>query len=179
MLDVVKTHGIKIGGITECSEKSCVLCSELFKPASGAQKICFVCRNRVCKTCGKTFTPKVPSRILHGKDKFCSKECEKVKLIGKPAWNSGKGTRTSYWQRFKNSSKWKRTRKAAFERDSYTCVWCGKVGGILHPDHIKPKSKFPELMFDLDNIRTLCRECHRKTDTYGSRVHFISQTEAC
>lgn len=81
-------------------------------------------------------------------------------------WNKGTG-KASHWERIKKSQKWKDTRKQVFERDNYTCQNCGIRGGILHPDHIKPKARFPKLVFKLNNIRTLCPECHKKTDTYG------------
>lgn len=58
-------------------------------------------------------------------------------------------------------------REAVFKRDDWTCVWCFKRGGDLEADHIKSFANHPELRFVLDNGRTLCIPCHKKTDTYG------------
>ena len=61
-------------------------------------------------------------------------------------------------------------REAVFERDNYTCVWCGdNKGGNLNADHIKPFCDYPELRFALDNGRTLCESCHKTTETYGNK----------
>jgi len=58
------------------------------------------------------------------------------------------------------SEKYKLWRKAVFERDNYTCQECGIKGGYLHAHHIKPKSLYPELMFDVNNGKTYCKKCH-------------------
>jgi hypothetical protein len=63
-------------------------------------------------------------------------------------------------------------RQAVFNRDSYTCQLCGKVGRELHADHIKPYSLFPELRFDVDNGRTLCSICHKGTDTFAWKMAY-------
>ncbi len=64
-----------------------------------------------------------------------------------------------------------RWRTSVFERDSYTCQECGdNKGGNLEADHIKPFAYFPELRFELSNGRTLCRECHKKTPTWGNKI---------
>jgi 5-methylcytosine-specific restriction endonuclease McrA len=67
------------------------------------------------------------------------------------------------------SNEYRLWRNAVFERDNYTCVWCGKHGSRLQADHIKPWSVYPELRFSIDNGRTLCKSCHMKTDTWGVR----------
>lgn len=59
-------------------------------------------------------------------------------------------------------------RKAVLERDCYKCVLCGS-GESLQADHIKPHSKFPELRREVSNGRTLCKDCHKKTDSYGGK----------
>lgn len=40
------------------------------------------------------------------------------------------------------------------------CACCGNRHCEMHVDHIKPKSKYPELMYDLNNLQLLCAECN-------------------
>ena len=74
----------------------------------------------------------------------------------------------------RNSLEYRLWRESVFKRDNWTCVWCGAKSGngraiVLNADHIKPFAYYPELRFAIDNGRTLCVECHRKTDTYARR----------
>jgi hypothetical protein len=87
---------------------------------------------------------------------------------GERHWN-WKGGITPINVQIRNSEEYRLWRKAVFTRDKYTCRFCGKIGGKLEADHIKPFSLYPELRFAIDNGRTLCKECHEKTDTYKNR----------
>lgn len=55
---------------------------------------------------------------------------------------------------------WEKISKEVFERDNYTCSYCGKVGGILEIDHIIPISK--NGTNHLNNLTTACRKCNRQ-----------------
>ena len=99
-------------------------------------------------------------------------------LKGKPqVWNRG----TNH-PRYKDGGKacharqkemalieYKNWRRLVFERDDYTCKFCGKRGVKIHADHILPWSSYPEHRYDINNGRTLCVQCHIKTDTWGGR----------
>lgn len=82
-----------------------------------------------------------------------------------------RGGITSINAKIRSSLEYKLWRRGVFERDNFTCIWCGdkqKTGHkvILHADHIKPFACYPELRFALDNGRTLCIDCHKTTESY-------------
>jgi 5-methylcytosine-specific restriction endonuclease McrA len=94
------------------------------------------------------------------------------RVTGKNNWR-WKGGITPVNEKIRKSTQCKVWRKAVYERDNYTCVWCGQkgTGRNLNADHIKPFALFPELRFEIDNGRTLCVDCHKKTDTYGWKTY--------
>lgn len=75
-----------------------------------------------------------------------------------------------------NECEYKIWRDAVFARDNWTCQECGQRGGKLCADHIKAWSTHPELRYELSNGRTLCRECHYKTPTYGGRMQRLKKS---
>ncbi|MHC5250431.1 HNH endonuclease [Enterococcus sp. LJL90] len=71
--------------------------------------------------------------------------------------------------KFYSSSKWKHLRKKRLELDHFECQWCKAEGklttqydSVLEVDHIKELEDYPELALDIDNLRTLCKDCHNK-----------------
>ena len=57
-----------------------------------------------------------------------------------------------------NRRRWARVRRAAFERDGWRCVVCGRPGR-LEAHHVTPLHK-GGTPYDLGNLKTLCRSCH-------------------
>lgn len=98
-------------------------------------------------------------------------------------WNKGKkfpelsGENSHNWRGgitpinklIRNSPEYILWRTAVFSRDNFTCVQCGKRGVVLNADHIKPFVLYPELRLAIDNGRTLCVPCHKKTDNFAGR----------
>jgi len=54
---------------------------------------------------------------------------------------------------------WQLLRMAVFERDHYTCQYCGRTGGKLECDHVVPVSRGGSN--DLVNLATACFCCNR------------------
>lgn len=98
------------------------------------------------------------------------------RFVGRPV--------TSIWKRRDKGAEfdptiWRRIRLLALKRDGARCVGCGRgsVDGVtLEVDHIKPKSQYPNLMYDLANLQTLCYDCHRPKGTriFDWRKHYDS-----
>ena len=102
-----------------------------------------------------------------------------------PNW---KGGVTSVNILVRNCLKYRQWRSDVFSRDNFACVQCGySKGGIIEADHIVRLSdiirKYKintlqeaidcEEVWNLNNGRTLCIPCHKKTNTWGSKGNKI------
>jgi 5-methylcytosine-specific restriction endonuclease McrA len=166
--------------------KSCVDCSITFETNSGFAKFCLSCRKKrkTCLECGGQ------NRTHY--HRFCSQKCS-----GSWVYRNSDKSRAGLESGVKHPNRikalkakrkplidglteaeirhiemgreeYKKRRQAVYKRDNYRCVECGfRERGKMQADHIKPWSLFPELRYEVQNGRTLCVECHKKTDTYG------------
>lgn len=64
----------------------------------------------------------------------------------------------------------KQALKQAIERDEYLCQKCGKYTKAC-PHHIKPKSRYPKLKCELNNLITLCHKCHTWVHKHPKQAH--------
>lgn len=63
---------------------------------------------------------------------------------------------------FMLSSEWRALRRQVFATYGYECMKCKAHECLLHIDHIKPRSKYPELQNDFNNLQVLCAICNIK-----------------
>jgi len=143
-----------------------------------------------CETCKKEYSMHNFRLKIYEKH-FCSRDCKNkdehslnlfLKNTKPFTKGSTAGEKNSQWKggitpinrKIRTSLEYKIWRKSVFERDNYTCVNCGdSKGGNLEADHIIPfckiyrENSLQTLLFNISNGRTLCKDCHRRTDTWG------------
>lgn len=63
---------------------------------------------------------------------------------------------------FYRSSAWLKLRYKVIQKYGAKCMICGRRPPevTIHVDHIKPRSKYPALELDFDNMQILCEECN-------------------
>src|SRR3990167_8454892 len=107
------------------------------------------------------------------------KRCYTKYSIGENA-SQWKGGITPINKQIRSCFKYRQWRSDVFTRDEYICQWCLQKGGILNADHIKPFAQIVleyglssqqdandcEELWNINNGRTLCIECHKKTESY-------------
>lgn len=83
--------------------------------------------------------------------KVVSAQSKKIRLL-KQNRQRGNG--------FYESRQWQELRYKAIRTWGRKCMLCGAENCELHVDHIKPRSKFPDLSLSFDNLQILCRVCN-------------------
>jgi len=85
-------------------------------------------------------------------------------------------------QEFYDSSEWRRLRYKVIRKYEGRCMACKRDDQPLHVDHIKPRSKYPELMLVESNLQILCEDCNLgksnidETDWRKSKKEYPGET---
>lgn len=139
-------------------------CPECGKPILLTSKFCYSCtqkgkRNKNYKdghSCFDRFCENCGARITSSSKGFCT-NCYDKSGKNNPNYKNG-----HFLREFYNTIEYKKWKLSVFERDKRTCQLCNKeVKHTGNAHHIFPKRDFPELVYNLDNGITLCKECHR------------------
>lgn len=121
-----------------------------------------------CDYCGQEFRRK---NAEIKKQNFCSRECmgnwqsENIHGENSPSW---KGGYLPYY-----GKDWNRMNKETRKRDNHTCQGCGvtqnQLDYTLEIHHKKPVRLFenPNDANSSDNLITLCRPCHVRSDVFA------------
>jgi len=100
----------------------------------------------------------------------CSSECltmvsekDRAKATARVIEEYEKSRREIQYKQFYQSPRWLTLRWQALQKFGFRCMACrrGREDSvILHVDHIKPRSKHPELELDINNLQVLCADCN-------------------
>ena len=158
---VIKTKKVRVHKARPSGDKH-------YKWKGGCKRFCYICGGIVatrslkptrCKTCW------IKSIVGSTKPKEVG---DKISATKRMLF----GTKYPQSELRKKRREYNTWHKLVFERDGNKCTNCGSVEK-LEAHHIKEVCNYPELIFDVDNGQTLCRECHKKTDNYG--VNFYNK----
>lgn len=172
-----------------------------FKPYSSKEVICAICgkKFRVWNSLlaagkGKCCSKKCAAELMKKDSYFITRGEKQKRLDIEKARKSNSGANNYWWKggitslrdKIYRSDIFRNWRREVFKRDNWTCQECGTVCGELQAHHIKPFSdilkenniktledalKCKELG-DINNGITLCKECHKLTDSYGWKNQF-------
>ncbi len=121
-----------------------------------------------CDWCGKSMTRR---NSFISERNFCNRTCmgnwQSVNILGEssPSWRGG-------WPGYYGKD-WAAMNRAAKKRDNHTCQGCEKpqsdLDHTLEVHHLRPVRLFkkPNDANRLDNLITLCRDCHITSDVFA------------
>lgn len=133
---------------------------------------------KICLYCGKTFFVRGNEKRKLAR-KFCCHLCS-LKYHRGDKNNNWKGGINKGKDRLRSSEYYKEWRMKVFQRDRFTCKWCGhrskksKAHGDKRSDieahHIITMEENIKLCLKVGNGITLCEKCHKLT--YGKEEKF-------
>ncbi len=124
--------------------------------------------------CGRRFS--VLASRVNGHEGYCSKKCKfgkgkrRIRDLEKHLTPEVRRTNRQVRRQqkiitppsFYESDAWRTLRFKVLREFKYTCLACGRKPPDveIHVDHIKPRSKYPELELDQNNLQLLCKDCN-------------------
>jgi len=75
--------------------------------------------------------------------------------------------KTAYAEKLKDP-RWQKCRLLIFERDNFTCKWCGDDKLTLHVHHIEYKKGCDPWEYENEKLMTLCEKCHEMQHLEGT-----------
>jgi len=156
------------------------------------EKICIICKKQFFVEKYRKDIAKSCSVICSNKHRHSPESRNHLHKVHKERVLAGKHNLyrgiSSLVNILRHCSQYKQWRDSVFRRDSFTCKFCFKVGKNLNADHIKQFSliliendikTFEQAirckeLWDINNGRTLCFNCHKNTETFARRLSTIT-----
>lgn len=133
-----------------------------------------------CRSCGIELVnvPTAEDMSTHNFLGFCTIACsnaydQEKRAESQRQWAEvyEKSRKERLWKDFYKTPEWRTLRYRVLRKYGFKCGACGRTkehGVVLHVDHIKPRSNFPELQLEESNLQILCEDCNLgKSNTYS------------
>ena len=105
---------------------------------------------------------------------FASKHLEKVKAHAVQLGEARKKWLDETRQ-FYSSPEWNQIRKEIIKEHGRVCTECNiyiRSNKDVTVDHIRPRSKYPHLALEKQNLRVLCKKCNSSKGASDSEISF-------
>lgn len=119
---------------------------------------------------------------------FCSKKCKKAHRSRKKKPGVSRLVRRLPDSKYRNNThefystkEWLQLRYKAILLYGAKCLLCNRTredGIKLHVDHVKPRSKYPELSLEITNLQVLCEDCNLGKSNSDSNDFRVSSSTA-
>lgn len=147
-------------------KKNCKTCKKIFFVHPYRKKTALFCSI----SCGKYKGKKIKRECIICLTRFFSYKPEAKTCSNKCKGISSSGENHSRWI----GGCWLTVRKMVLTEQDYTCQNCGfRDMEIMEVNHKLPKSRYPELSRDRENLETLCPNCHRKKSFVSHKNNWL------
>lgn len=80
---------------------------------------------------------------------------------------------------FYRTRQWSHLRQQVLDRDHYLCRYCQAIGKLTPnskiADHIRPVETFPDDKDNINNLATICRQCHALKTKFEQKYYGCGQ----
>lgn len=166
-------------------KNECIDCKKTLSVRTSKQRRCKDCYlTKLSKeSLGNTFPNCMSCSMKTGDyNSIICKKCYRGEL--RPAWRGGISRLSSRIRGLPQNRKWQ---LLCMKRDGFSCVECGIVPKMSNALEVHHKKQFALILkenkinsledasnclelWDIDNGETLCRKCHKLTDSYSKKL---------
>lgn len=134
-------------------QDTCRQCRTLYSRIRGLTHFDNFCCSPACYLLAGPMAP-APIKTLTTEASFKSEKIY-VKKHKKEKKKKNKRRQESFYM----SQPWRELRYKVFKEYGRECMCCG-ARKHLHVDHIKPRSRYPTLELEFENLQVLCEDCN-------------------